>query len=149
MLFINILGWAAVSVLAGPVADRHSSPRNDVAKNRHNPGQEARAAPSQTSSQPSPRPSSLAAPTPSSVSSTSHDSNCTSTMYLNLFTYPFNPSTRTVHLTTVTSTYSVDCHGCRYLETVNIGGLGPVLQGSGNTTTDAVPATVTAFACSA
>jgi hypothetical protein len=32
------------------------------------------------------------------------------------------------------------------LETINIGGLGPVLQG-GKTTTDISPATVTKFAC--
>lgn len=172
MFFIHLLTWAAAGGFASPVADHSRLPRNEpgaqpIPSPDHEGGEDGRYhahPPRVVSSLPSsfalPTASSLppslalptrsdfviATPTPASSSVTSGTSNCTSTLYVNLLTGPYNHPTRTVHPTTVTSIYGVDCDGCQYLATVNIGGLGPVLQGV-KTTTDLSPATVTKFAC--
>jgi hypothetical protein len=54
--------------------------------------------------------------------------------------------TRTVHLTTLTSTIYEDCEGCKNLATRNILGLGPVVIYTA-TVTDKAPATTTEYLC--
>lgn len=161
MLLVHLLGWAAVGVLAIPVAptppplDASGSDGNGQYYTLHPHGNIPGALPlplpptATAMAGSGDRELDASKPPPTATTESPHDSECTETVSLFAFSggHILRGPVKTVWASTVFTTMHYDCHGCKYLATEKYGGHGPVVHFTTTVTESVVPQTMTKYAC--
>ncbi|CAK7204702.1 hypothetical protein SEUCBS139899_007461 [Sporothrix eucalyptigena] len=150
MLLVHLLCWATATVLAIPPPVGSDGSTTAASRLPHPPHGMLPLPAGVSSSSSTARTGAITlSPAPTTSVQLPHFQECTTTLKLDLLQdIHLGNHTKTVHTTTVTSTKLYDCHGCRFLEIQNIGGVGPVLHFTTTVTDTATPAVETDYVCS-